>query len=186
MTRMMIVNKEDFNKTIKLLVDSREAYYTTGRSKLSDQEYDALEDTIRQLDPNHPFFDRSTPILSTTWKTANHSIPMGSLSKIHSEEDFIKFAGKFEKELFTMQLKLDGLSISIDYKDSKFIRAITRGSREDGKEGEDISSNVRYMEGFKEEVLDLNTSLRAEIILSHENFEKINSILPDSEKYYVS
>ena len=57
-----MLNKEDL---IKLLVESREKYYTTGNTPLSDQEYDALEDHFKKIDPNHPFFDRSRATPST-------------------------------------------------------------------------------------------------------------------------
>jgi len=164
---------------LKRLIEARKAYYNSDQPIMTDQEFDALEGALKNKDPNHPYFETIGHEPSQIWKSAKHSIRMGSLEKVHSQEEFLKWASKFKEELFIFQLKLDGLSVSLDYKDSVFVRAITRG---DGSEGDDISPNVRLMINFKE-ILSKNTpftgSVRAEIILNKENFNKINSTLED-------
>jgi len=172
----------DLNSVIKTLLEARRAYYETGYATLSDLEYDALEEAVKRYDPNHPIFEKVGVTPSTAWKKAIHSISMGSLQKCHSSEDFIKWAEKFKNELLVMQSKLDGLSLSLDYENSKFIRGVTRG---DGKQGEDISANVCLMGGFKENLMikGFSGSIRAEIVLSRESFNKINSILSEEDKY---
>jgi DNA ligase (NAD+) len=171
----------DLNSAVKKYVEARQAYYVTGRTIMSDQEYDALEETIKQHDPTHPALNKIGHKPSPAWKSAGHSISMGSLRKVHSKEDFLKWAEKYPYNL-TMQLKLDGLSLSIDYADSKFVRAITRG---DGITGEEITPNVMLMRDFKEtlDVPNFTGSIRAEILLDKEDFEKINSILTEYDQY---
>jgi DNA ligase (NAD+) len=174
--------------TLKTLVEAREEYYKTGRSKLTDQEYDALESLFKQHEPSHPFFEKLQGNLSPLWKSARHSIPMGSQNKVHSAEEFKKWALKFKDEQFVMQYKLDGLSLSEDYENLSFARGITRGDRLEG-EGEDISPNICLMKNFVKDVIlprplgIENFSIRSEILLSKDNFERINSTLPEKDRY---
>lgn len=172
----------DLIGNVEKLLEARKAYYNTGHPIMSDQEYDALEETIRQLVPNHPLFELIGQTPSTAWKKAEHAIPMGSLRKSHIKEDFLKWAEKYKEETLVMQLKLDGLSLSLNYQDSTFIQAITRG---DGFIGEEITANVKLMQGFKQ-TLDYkgySGSIRAEIVLDKALFNQINSILPKDDQY---
>jgi DNA ligase (NAD+) len=105
---------------------------------------------------------------------------MGSLNKVNTEEDFRKWASKFDGEQLVLQLKLDGLSLSLDYEDGLFVRAVTRG---DNKEGEVISPNVMLMKNFRKTLPGFTGSLRAEVMLNKADFERINSVLPDRDKY---
>lgn len=172
----------ELNKIIELINKSREEYYVYGKSALSDSEYDALEETIRLLDPNHPILEKVGHKPSPLWKKAVHDIPMGSLNKCHTKEDFLKWANKFPMQLFEVQYKLDGLSVSLNYEDSKFIRGVSRG---DGFEGEDLTPNIIQMKGFRSVLAlgEFTGSVRAEILLNKSSFEAINSILPKDEQY---
>lgn len=198
----------DDNSNIKKLIEARAYYYGTGKPIMTDEEYDALEDFERKKNPDHPFFETVGHPPSSAWEKANHSLSMGSLEKINTEEDFMKWASKFPEDTeFCLQLKLDGLSVSLDYEDSKFERGITRG---DGTTGENISENVVLMRGCIKKPMgtegliltDMSErgyidemkpveypniyftgSVRAEIMLSKENFKKINSVLSEKDKY---
>jgi len=167
-------------KEIQKLIAAKRAYYINGRSDMTDQEFDALEEYVRQQNPDHPYFEITGHDPSPYWNSAEHNIPMGSLDKVHNENDIKKWAQKYKGSFFTLEWKLDGLSLSLDYENSKFVRAITRGN---GFKGEDISDNVVLMQNFKKILPDFEGSLRAEIILYKEDFERINSILSDSDKY---
>ena len=173
----------DIESAIKKLLEARQAYYNTGHPIMSDLEYDALEEMIRQADPNHPLFEKIGAEPSSAWTEATHSVSMGSLDKVHTEENVLKWAKKFPGSIFSLQIKLDGLSVSIDYEHGIFKKGITRG---DGIKGEDISQNIRRMKFFVYALPgcpDLTASVRAEIMLSHEDFDKINETLPDGKKY---
>ena len=164
---------------LKKLLELKESYYQGNGSDLTDQEYDALEEAFKKMEPNHPFFSTVGYNCKSIWEQAEHSIPMGSLFKINSEEDFIKWSDKFKNILLCLQYKIDGLSVSLDYKDGVFERAITRGN---GFSGEIISPNVLMMTGLKFKVPEIfNGSIRAEIVLFKEKFNKLNDLL--AEKY---
>ena len=164
---------------IKKLIEARQAYYA-GEPIMTDQEYDGLEERARQKDPDDPFFATVGHALASAWQKANHQIPMGSLEKVHTQENFLKWTAKFPGELFIMEFKMDGLSLSLDYEEEAFTRAITRG---DGFIGEEITPNVRLMRGFKEKIKGYSGSVRAEIVLFKDDFERINASLPEKDRY---
>jgi DNA ligase (NAD+) len=170
----------DVDAAVKKIMAGRDAYYNKGRPDMTDQEYDALEETIRQFDPDHPIFEKIGHAPSSAWPEFKHRIAMGSLEKVHTKEDFLKWAKKFPNHSMCMQLKLDGLSASLEYEFGRFVRGITRG---DGILGEDISPNIQIMRGFKSELPGFTGSVRAEIMLSLENFEKINTTLSERDQY---
>jgi DNA ligase (NAD+) len=170
----------DLDTVVKKMVEAREAYYNTGHPIMTDQEYDALEERVRQSDPDHPILEKIGHTPSSAWPKVEHQIAMGSLEKVHTKEDFLKWANKFPDHSMTMQLKLDGLSISLNYENEKFIQGITRG---DNTLGEDISPNIMLMKDFKPILRNFTGSLRAEIMLSRENFNKINSSLSEKDQY---
>jgi DNA ligase (NAD+) len=169
----------DVAAAVAKIVAGRDAYYNKGHPDMTDQEYDALEETIRQIDPDHPIFEKIGHPPSSAWPEFKHAIPMGSLEKVHTKEDLLKWSKKFPNHLFCLQLKLDGLSTSLDYVE-QFIRGITRG---DNTIGEDISPNIMLMNGFKPVLPGFTGSIRAEIMLSRENFNKINASLPEKDQY---
>ena len=176
------MNKTEINSIVEKMVKAREAYYNTGTSVMSDQEYDALEASLVQHDPLNPILEKVGHTPSETWVKGQHNIPMGSLEKGHSQQDIRKWAKKYKDQKFIMQLKLDGLSVSLDYEGEVFKRALVRG---DGVEGEDISDNVRLMKNFKEDIEygGPEVSVRAEMIISKEDFERINLSLSEKDKY---
>lgn len=178
-------NIEQINHLVHLILEADESYYNYSEKKdphgkkLTDQEYDALKDTLRSLEPNHPIFEKVGEKPSSMWKKAPHEILMGSLEKVHTEEEFIKWAENFKNETFVIQPKYDGLSLSLRYVQNSFDQAITRG---DGSIGEDISENVRKMCNFKNNVdstIDDVFSVRSEIILDRTSFEQINTVTAD-------
>src|SRR3982750_2911118 len=139
----------------KLLRTYKDAYYNA-TPLVSDAAYDALEDELRTLDPEHEVLQSvGSPAAVTSWEKARHAIPMGSLNKAVSIEEFQQWAtrcedlGKKDKlgaltdDLFVTE-KLDGLSLAVTYEKGKLSEAITRG---DGEVGERILSNARRMKG---------------------------------------
>ena len=176
------MNRIELDTLVKKMVEAREAYYNTGSPLMSDPEYDALEATVAQHDPYNPILEKVGHTPSSAWKKGRHQLPMGSLAKCHSEQDVLKWAKKYKDQKFIMQLKLDGLSVSLDYENGTFKRALVRG---DGIEGEDISDNVRLMKNFKEtiEYGGPVVSVRAEMIISKEDFERINLSLSEKDRY---
>jgi DNA ligase, NAD-dependent len=171
----------EINLVVKMMVEAREAYYNTGSPIMTDQEYDALEATVIEQDPQNPILEKVGHTPSESWIKETHQIPMGSLEKVNSSEEFRKWAKKYKDQVFIMQLKLDGLSVSLDYELGVFKRALVRG---DGFEGENISDNVQLMKNFKGIIEGkISASVRAEMIISKEDFERINLSLSEKNRY---
>ena len=165
----------------KLLRKYKDAYYNAA-PLVSDAVYDALEDELRTLDPENDVLKSvGSPTAVTSWEKARHAIPMGSLNKAVSEEEFQQWAtrceelGKKDKlgtltdDLFVTE-KLDGLSLAVTYEKGKLSEAITRG---DGIIGERITSNARRMKGVPHELAQkVSVTVRGEIILKLSDMKK--------------
>src|SRR5262245_48925347 len=166
----------------KLLRKYKDAYYN-GTPLVSDAAYDALEDELRELDPNHPVVASvgAPAQKQTAWEKARHAIPMGSLNKAVDDEEFRQWAdrcnelGKKQKlkeitgDLFVTE-KLDGLSLAVTYDKGKLVDAITRG---DGQVGERIQSNARRMKGVPAQLKGKHSvTVRGEIILKLSDMKK--------------
>jgi len=147
--------------------------------EISDGEFDALVDTLKDLAPDSSVLEEiGAPLpLGTKFK---HKFPMVSLEKVNSLEEFEKWVGLNNASLpndsqfvdLALSLKLDGVSFSIIYKDGKFVRASTRG---DGFEGEIISEHIKKMQNFKETLPNPYPGLielRGEMILTKDLFQK--------------
>jgi DNA ligase (NAD+) len=156
------------NKIVKLLEEASNAYYNSDETLISDVEFDALKEQLRQLDPTHKFLlevgFKPTEMLAQV----NHKIPMGSLNKT-TVEDFPNWHKKM-KGPYCGSLKMDGSSIEIIYVMGRFVQAVTRG---DGVTGEDVTQNVRKFKNIPRMMNDKFTgSVRGEAILHIEDFQK--------------
>lgn len=137
-------------------IDEANQAYRNGSPIMTDAAYDALEDELRTLDPNHPHFQTVGAAPSGgSWPKVQHSIQMGSLKKVQFDAEADKVGGDGHAELrawwksiggepATLTHKLDGISIDLVYENRALVQAITRG---DGAIGEDITRNVLLMEG---------------------------------------
>lgn len=114
---------------------------------MSDAEYDALEDQLRQIAPDDPVLALvGSPVPADTILTkARHSIPMGSQSKVNSVAEFMAWALKAEGGFIHASLKGDGASAAAYYQDGRLVQAISRG---DGSIGEDITANAIRFKGL--------------------------------------
>ena len=165
----------------KKISAAREGYYN-GRSKwnVTDAVYDAWVDELAQLKPSSPAVTAiGAPPPVSEWKKVAHGIPMGSLDKVNTVEElhgwYAKVAGSntdledlipgstMTSEPLLVTEKLDGISIHVRYVSGMFTQALTRG---DGVTGEDITQNVRKMQGFPAELPGFTGSVRGEIILT--------------------
>ncbi len=162
-----------------LLKKYKDAYYNK-QPIVSDAAYDALEDELRDIDPDNELFGTvGAPVSSaagpvTQWEKARHAIPMGSLNKVVNEDEFKQWAAQCEKlgqesklppisKNMLVTEKLDGLSLAVNYEKGKLVSAITRG---DGQTGELITPNAKRMKGVPKQLKEkLDVSIRGEIIL---------------------
>lgn len=169
---------------VEQLQQARDAYYN-GDPVMTDTEYDALEDMLRELDPGNALLKQvGAKTTKTKWKKVKHAAPMGSLLKVQTSDEFGKWEADLRAKLqkaqdagdlgeqsnaLVVSEKLDGISISLKYEKGKLVQALTRG---DGITGEDITRNVRLMKGVVAEARDLTGFVRGEIILTKKTHRK--------------
>lgn len=155
-----------------ILGEASTAYYND-EAIMEDFEFDALEAELRQLDPNNAHFKGvgAAPASATGkvhWKKAIHSQPMGSLSKVQTPGEFSDWAKKRGNHDFIIMPKFDGLSISLEYRDGRFVQAITRG---DGIEGDDVTVNVMRIP-FPKTFARYTGFIRGEVMIRKSSFAK--------------
>ena len=145
-----------YNKKLELINKLNKFYFDKSKPIVSDEEYDDLKKEIILLENKYKFLQsNNSPSKSVghkpskNFKKANHKVPMLSLANAFSEEDLINFEKKItnflsQKEGFEISYsaepKIDGISASLTYKNGNFVRGLSRG---DGKEGEDITNNLK-------------------------------------------
>ena len=188
MNKKLII--KDYNKKIKSIKFYNQKYYEDNTSKISDKEYDDLKSEILLLEKKYDFLkSKDSPSIlvgykpSRYFKKVAHKVPMLSLSNAFSEGDLKNFEKKIfnfldKNENFVIEYsaepKIDGISASIFYKNGIFQRGLSRG---DGKEGEDISENLKTIEDIPLSIPNKNfpneIDIRGEVFIQNNDFEKL-------------
>lgn len=170
----------DISEKAKFLheqVLKHKARYYNEQPSVSDPAFDAQEAALKRIAPNDDAITNVGAPVQEEWIKAKHMIPMGSLDKVKTPDELLKWVNSTTDggnvfvegtRLFWTE-KLDGLSIELVYNDGSLVQAITRG---DGVEGYDITPNVKRMGGVKHTLEKFTGSLRGEIILRRSVFEK--------------
>lgn len=150
--------------------EASDAYYNSDQPLISDEEFDALVDELRELNPDHPALKSVGAPLNSPLSKVSHVIPMGSLFKINTEDEFRKWSESRGSD-YVVQEKLDGLSVELVYEKGRFIQAITRG---DGFVGEDITHNIRLVPTVPKKLpKPITCNVRGEIILLKSELKSI-------------
>ncbi|MGY8941201.1 MAG: NAD-dependent DNA ligase LigA [Flavobacteriales bacterium] len=163
-------------------------YYVVSVPVISDREFDRLMEELAALESQYPgLYDPNSPSqrvggdLTEKFKKVQHRQPMLSLSNSYNSDDIAEWAGRVDRLLegdsveFVMELKYDGVAVSLTYEDGKLTQALTRG---DGNVGEDITTNVRTIRTLP---LVLNGEvpslfeIRGEIVFPWAAFEALNA-----------
>ena len=155
--------------TIASAISEARAAYYAGTPSITDAQFDALEDSLRALDPNHPVLGGVGATPSSGWTKVSHKTPMGSLNKAQDEAQMLHW---FQTTVgnspdVVIVDKLDGISISLRYDKGVLTQAATRG---DGFTGEDITRNVRLMKGVPADLGDWSGYVRGEIVCYKDDF----------------
>ena len=171
------------DELIKILNKASYEYHTLDAPTITDQEYDDYYAELVRLETLHPNLVRSdsptvrvgSTVIDEFTKVV-HERPMMSLDDIFSEEEVISFDERVRKVIpnptYVCELKIDGLSVSLLYKNGKLVRGATRG---DGTTGEDITHNVRTIKSVPLSLPeDIDIEVRGEIYMPKASFEKLN------------
>ena len=181
---------KDYQEKIKSLAYNNKSYYDDNKSVITDSEYDKLKKEITDLEKKHKFLkSKDSPATSIgykpskNFKKAFHKVPMLSLANAFSKEDLLNFEKKIlnflsqnsaAKISYTAEPKIDGISASLTYLNGKLIRGLSRG---DGKEGEDITSNLSTIKDIPKIILSKDfpeeIDVRGEVFIQNSDFDSL-------------
>ncbi|MFW2177407.1 MULTISPECIES: NAD-dependent DNA ligase LigA [unclassified Moraxella] len=164
------------------------AYYVLDNPTLEDSEYDQLRLTLVELENQHPDLIQSdSPTGSVgdkplpSFGQVTHAIPMLSLGNLFNFEDLQNFMRRVNDRLadsqqhpqYEIELKLDGLAVSLIYEHGKLVQGVTRG---DGQTGEDITQNVKTIRNLPLTLaVDIpRLEVRGEVLMPRAGFAKLN------------
>ena len=179
---------KQYLRKIKLINKFNKFYFDKNKPLVSDKVYDDLKKEIIILENNHIFLrSKNSPSQvvghrpSKSFKKASHKVPMLSLSNAFSEEDLINFEKKITNFLsrnegflilYSAEPKIDGISASLTYKNGSLVRGLSRG---DGKEGEDITNNLKTIKDIPQLVSSKDfpeeIDIRGEVFIQNSDFE---------------
>ncbi len=182
---------EQMRQLIQLIAKHNHAYYVMDQPTISDSEYDHLFHQLKALEEQYPeLVQTDSPTTKvggqalSKFESVTHVVPMLSLGNVFNQEDLFAFARRVEERLpnqkvqYEVELKLDGLAISLWYENGVLVRGVTRG---DGETGEDITQNVKTIRNLpkvlhseKYEIPRL-LEVRGEVLMPKSGFEKLNA-----------
>ena len=160
-------------------------YYDEDAPVISDFEYDALLRRLEELEAAHPeFYDPKSPTqhvggtVKSSFAPVTHEVPLESLNDVFSFEELRAFDERVTAELpgreYSVEPKIDGLSMSLEYENGVFVRGATRG---DGVTGEDVTENLKTVRNLPMRLKNAPPRLivRGEVYMSRAVFEELNA-----------
>jgi DNA ligase (NAD+) len=178
--------RERVHQLRELIAYHNRRYYVDDQPEISDAEYDQLVAELARLEAQFPDLrDALSPAErvggepSAQFQIVRFAKPVLSLNNVHSFEEFLDFRARIQEAVgsseplaFTGELKIDGLSVVLDYRDGRLVRAATRG---DGERGEDVTDNVRQLSALPKVLTEPVTGqFRGEVYLARRQFERLN------------
>ena len=169
-------------------------YYEDDAPELSDAEYDRLFYELVALEQKYPALDtpdsptrRVGGRASEKFEKVTHTVQMGSLTDVFSYEELRAFLARTEEALgyapeYSVECKIDGLSVSLEYRNGRFVRGSTRG---DGFVGENVTENLRTIKSIprilpRDDIPYLE--VRGEVYMPHNRFETLNREREENEE----
>ena len=162
-------------------------YYDEDKPEITDYEYDMMMNELKSLEKQFPeLIDKESLTqkvgghVKEGFKQVEHEVPLQSLQDAFSYDELRDFDDRVKKQLhdgganlkYVVETKIDGLSMAIEYKDGKFVRAATRGN---GLIGEDVSANALTIKSIPKELKEpINIIVRGEVFIGSKEFEKLN------------
>lgn len=166
---------------VKILNEHRHAYYNLNALTISDREYDRLYDELEALEMETGIVYANSPTQSvgytpvSTLEKVHLQTALLSLDKTKQAQELLDF---LDKRVALLMLKLDGLTVELDYEDGKLIKACTRGN---GVIGEDITHNIPALKNVPLEIpYKHKLRLSGEALIFKEDFDSLKDTLLDS------
>lgn len=168
----------------KLISYHSKRYYENDAPEISDFEYDKMFEELKQLEADYPEY--YSPISPTQrvggmaldkFEKVKHEVRMGSLTDVFDFEALRDFIRRVKEEAgqdttFTVEPKIDGLSVSLKYENGILVTGATRG---DGNVGEDVTANIKTIRSIPLELSEsINITVRGEVYMPHRSFERLN------------
>lgn len=169
----------------KLIQKYNYEYHVLDNPSISDYDYDILFNELLTLEAENPeFYDASSPSQKVggevldAFEKVEHQYPMYSLGNAFNEDDmrsFDKRVRSLSQDIeYDVELKIDGLAISLEYENGRFVRALTRGN---GLLGEDVSHNIKVIDSVPLRLNeDVDLTVRGEVFMPHQSFVKLNEL----------
>ena len=177
--------RERVQELTNLLNDANYRYYVLDDPSMLDFEYDRLLRELEILEEENPELakpdsptKRVGGMALSKFEKVTHEVPLMSLQDVFSLEELEGFLTKIWEEApgceFTVEPKIDGLSVALEYVDGVFVRGATRG---DGVVGEDVTHNLRTVRSIPMTIPDAPSRLivRGEVFMPKKTFEKLNA-----------
>lgn len=175
--------KERIDELVKVLNEANYNYHVLDNPTITDQEYDKYLRELINLEEEYPSLVRDDSPTKRVggevldeFQKHTHKIPMMSLSNVFNEEEIRDFDNRIKKEdinpEYVCELKIDGLSVSLNYENGKLITASTRG---DGVVGENITNNVKTIKTIPLSLKkDVSIEVRGEIFMPKKVLKELN------------
>lgn len=167
-------------------------YYDDDNPEISDFEYDMLMNELKNLEREYPEFiskDSLTQKVGGTVKEGfekvTHIVPLQSLQDVFSYEELYSFDERMKKFgeniQYVVETKIDGLSVSLEYKNGEFVRGATRGN---GQVGEDITDNLKTIKNIPRKLKEnIDIIVRGEVFISKKDFDELNEKQDEENKF---
>ena len=180
--------REELARLADLIGGANIAYHQSDAPQISDAEYDALKRRNSEIEGRFPHLKRSdspsnqvgAPV-SDGFSKVTHAVRMLSLGNAFEDQDMFDFQERIQRYLgtdhgiaFTVEPKIDGLSLSLRYEHGKLTVAATRG---DGAVGENVTENARTIQDIPHEIQNAPdvVEVRGEVYMSHADFADLNA-----------
>ena len=177
----------DYRKEIqelrRTLTENGYLYYVLDAPTMSDYEYDHLLRRLEELEAEHP--EEITPDSPTQrvggqtlteFQQVTHAVPLESLQDVFNDDEVCRFLEKIplEDAAYSVEPKVDGLSVALEYRDGVFVRGATRG---DGRVGEDVTENLRTIRSIPMTLPEKlhRIIVRGEVYMARSVFEEIKA-----------
>ena len=187
------MTKQEYDELKQTIAYHMDRYYNQDNPEISDYEYDILMQSLKKAEKENPeWVSPDSPsqrvggsVRRTAGVKVRHNVPMLSIEDVFDPAEVTAWVEKVKSlhpdARFCVEYKIDGLSLTLRYRNGKLQLAETRGS---GFEGEDVTANARMIPDIRQE-LDLPfdyLELRGEVYMTHEDFERFNALQEEKGK----